>query len=37
MIITRSQIKQVAEELATKMGRKEFKKDSVDAKFLINI
>ena len=37
MIITRSKIKQVAEELATKMGRKEFKKDSVDAKFLINI
>lgn len=37
MIVTRSRIMQVAEELATKMNRKEFKSDSLDAKFLINI
>ena len=37
MLITRSKIKTTAEELATKMNRKEFKEMSVDANILINI
>lgn len=37
MLITRSKIKTKAEELAKNMNRKEFKKVSVDAEFLINI
>lgn len=37
MIVTRSKIQKVAEELAKKMGRKEFKENSVDAEDLISI
>ena len=37
MLVTRRKIKEVAEELATKMNRKEFKEESVDAGFLISI
>lgn len=37
MIITRRKIIEMADNLAQKMNRKEFKEDSVDAKFLINI
>lgn len=37
MIITRSRIKTMSKDLASKMNRKEFKEKSVDAEFLITI